>query len=373
MNRKEENIKVALIQDFLNQFGGAEAVLKNIHDIYPNSDVYTLYFDKDKLPSFFKDWNIYQPRESSWLPLKDKLYKFYLPLYPTIVEQIDIMEYDLVISSSYLFAKGVITSPDTTHICYCHTPFRQAWELYHYYKKIRGQGIFRWFYPFLFNYLRLWDRLAADRVDYFLTNSKNVKRRIKKYYGSNSTVIYPPVNTDKFYISEEKKEYFLCLSRLVPYKSIDIVVKAFQTLDEKLLVAGKGPELKKLRRISTDNVTFLEYVTEKEKKKLFANCKALIFPGYEDFGIVPVEAMASGRPVLGYYKGGIRETVERGLSGLFFKSQSPSAVKKTIKKYYSHDWSSREIKKRASKFDTEHFKRKFKEYVSNLNVTNEQI
>ncbi len=302
------------------------------------------------------------------MPFKKRFYKAYLPFYPTLIEQFDLSEYDLVISSSYLFAKGVLTASNACHICYCHTPFRQAWELYHYYKKVTAKGLSKALYSLLFNYLRLWDKVASDRVDYFISNSLNVKNRIKKYYRRDAEVIYPPVDVNSFAISDASKDYFLCLSRLVPYKKIDIVVEAFKKLGERLVVIGQGPELKRIKNIaaSVSNIELIQYVSQTEKQAYLANSKALIFPSYEDFGIVPVESLASGRPVIAYYKGGARESVQEGVSGLFFDKQTPEAIRAAVEQFDEYTWDPASIKQTTEKFSQERFKQEFRDFIARI-------
>ncbi|MBN2542788.1 glycosyltransferase [bacterium] len=356
-------MKIALVQDFLNQYGGAERVLEAIHELYPEADVYTLIHEPARLPDNFKTWKIHESPYTSLIPFRNKIYKGLLPAYPMLIEQFDFRKYDIVISSSYLFAKGVLTPSTTCHICYCHTPMRQAWELYHTYKEHYGKGLLSIYYTKVFHYIRLWDIASKNRVDYFIANSKTVRNRIKKYYRREAEVIFPPVDTHKFSISVNVDDYYLCLSRLVPYKRTDLAVRAFNKLGKKLVVAGDGPELKKLKKIAKKNIEFVGSVSDDEKGKLLSKCNALIFPGLEDFGIVPVEAQASGRPVIAYRGGGALETVEENKTGVFFNEFTPDSLVSAVHKLAKLQFEPEEIRNLSFRFDRKVFLHKFRQYL----------
>lgn len=360
------SLKVALVHDFLNQYGGAERVLETIHELFPRSTVYTLIYEPDQLPEHFRKWRIYESPYASLIPFRKKYYKLWLPKYPLFIEQFDLRRYDLVLSSSYLFAKGVITPSRTPHICYCHTPMRQAWELYHNYKEDHSPGLIRVLYALLFHYLRLWDAHSAQRADYFIANSKAVQMRIRKYYRRESTVIYPPVDTEQFYISNTVDDYYLFLSRLVPYKNADLAVRAFNQSGLKLIVAGDGPELKSLKNIALSNIQFVGLVSEKRKAELLANCKAFIFPALEDFGIVSVEAQASGRPVIAYRGGGSLDTVIENKTGVFFDSFTPQSIIQAVAKLDQIRFYPEAIREHALQFDRLNFISKLTEYLENI-------
>ncbi|MFH1522584.1 MAG: glycosyltransferase, partial [Patescibacteria group bacterium] len=324
-------MRVALIHDHLAQDGGAEKVLKALADMFPKAPIYTLLYEKKNADKYFKDRHI-ETSVIQNLPGGVKHYQWYMPFMPMAVEFFDLRNYDLVISDASAFAKGVITSPDTLHICYCHTPTRYIWDYTHQYiSELRYNKYLKKIISLVLNYIRIWDRQAADRVDKYIANSKTVQKRIKKYYRRNSVVIYPPVDTNKCYISdsagnssyapsdakvlEGKKasadKYFLIGGRLAPYKRIDMVIEAFKKLDYNLKVFGDGVDLNRLRQIAGDakNIQFLGRVDEKTKFELYSKCLAFLNPQEEDFGITVVEAMASGRPIIAFKKGGATETV----------------------------------------------------------------
>ncbi len=355
MFTERKKFKVALVHDYLNQCGGAEIVLRWLHHLFPHAPVYTLIYDPELVPPDFRGWDIRPVGWSRFLPFKRKLYKYYLLIYPSMVEQIDLREYDLVISSAYLWAKGVITRSDTLHICYCHTPMRQAWELYFEYKQSYSKFIGKVIYPFAFNYLRLWDKVSADRVDYFIANSETVRRRINSFYRRDATVVYPPVEIADIVPTPDVGDYYLCLSRLVPYKRIDIAVKAFNQLGKRLIVAGGGPQIKYIRKLAQRNVEVLGFVPRDRKFELLTHAKALIFPGEEDFGIVPVEAQAAGRPVIAYGKGGVTETVIDGVTGLFFHEPTPEALMDAVVRFEQMTFDSQLAVQNARKFGVQQF------------------
>jgi len=363
-------MKVALVHDFLTQYGGAEKVLEAFHEIWPEAPIYTLFYDKKRLPQY-KNWDIrVSPIQN--LPFGVSHYRWYLALMPTAIERFDLRGYDLVISDSSAYAKGVLTHGKTVHITYCHSPTRYLWsDAYDYLEGLRGaEKIFKKFLPPLLTYLRNWDYLAAQRPDYFLTNANFVARRIKKYYHRDSKVIPPPVETDKFYISNEIKDYFLVVSRLRPYKRVDLAIQAFNKLKIPLKIIGGG-ENKGLRKIAGPFIEFLGEVSEEEKVKYLSQAKALIFPQEEDFGITAVEAMAAGRPVIAYQSGGALETVIDGKTGLFFNEQTWSSLANAVIKFNELNFNPQEIRFHALKFSKERFKKEIIEFVNKVFQKNE--
>jgi glycosyltransferase involved in cell wall biosynthesis len=368
-------MKVALIHDHLAQDGGAEKVLKIFAEMYPEAVIYSLLADKDKTEKYLKgrriDTSIIQR-----LPGGVRHYKWYLPLMPMAVEFFDLREYDLVISDTSSFAKGVITLPEVPHICYCHTPTRYLWsDTHQYLNELKYNKFFKKIISMILNHLRMWDFLAAARVDYFIANSKMVSRRIQKYYRRDSEVIYPPVETEHFFISdlktqEPEEKYFLAGCRLVPYKRIDIIVEAFKKLgsDYKLKVFGDGIDLERLKGIAGEatNIEFIGRISEDEKAVLFSRAQAFINPQEEDFGITPVESMASGRPVIAYNKGGVKETVIEGKTGLFFDEQTADAIAETVKKFKSDDFNPEHIREHALKFSVERFKEEISKFINDV-------
>jgi len=372
-------MKTALIHDHLAQDGGAERVLKVFADMFPTAPIYTLLYEKDNVDKYYKnrrvDTSIIQR-----LPGGVKHYQWYMPFMPIAVEFFDLSDYDLVISDTSSFAKGVITQPHTLHICYCHTPTRYLWsDTHQYINELKYNKYLKKIISLVLTRIRTWDRLAADRVDVFIANSKTVQQRIKKYYRRDSEVIYPPVETETFSIAlndpfSNDDKYFLAGCRLAPYKRIDIVIEAFLALgnDYKLKIFGDGVDMTRLMKLAgpnAKNIEFLGRVTDEEKAVLYQNCLAFINPQEEDFGITPVEAMAAGRPILAYRRGGATETVEENVSGLFFDVQSSDAIKNTVKDFFEgtvsgkHKWDSKLIRQRAERFSVQNFKDAIKKFI----------
>ncbi|KAA5806377.1 glycosyltransferase family 4 protein [Thermoanaerobacterium thermosaccharolyticum] len=354
-------MKIAIVHDWLTNMGGAERVILAFHEIFPDAPIYTTVFNPDRLPDEFKKIDV-RTSFIQRLPKAKTKYNMYLPFMPTAFEQFDLSEYDIVLSSSSSCAKGVLTRPDTLHICYCHTPMRYAWDFYSEYKESAPKWQKK-FIPFLMNYIRMWDRLSADRVDYFIANSNEVAKRIKKHYRRESVVINPPVNTDFYTLVDEDEDYFLIVSRLVEYKRIDIAVEAFNELGYKLIIIGDGPEKEKLESKAKANIEFLGRLPDEEVREYYAKCKAFIFPGEEDFGITPLEAQASGRPVIAYGRGGVLDSVVDGVTGVFFDKQNKESLKEAIVKFKDMKFDKNLIRKHAEEFDINIFKKKVYDFV----------
>jgi len=365
-------MKTALIHDHLAQDGGAEKVLQVLADMFKDAPIFTLLYEK-------KNIDRYAGRQISAsiiqkLPGGVKHYQWYLSFMPIAVEFFDLGEYNLVISDTSSFAKGVITKPDCLHICYCHTPTRYLWsDTHEYLNELKYNKWFKKIISLVISRIRLWDRAAADRVDFFIANSATVQKRIRKYYRRESVVIYPPVETEKFFLitPEEKNDgekYFLAGCRLAPYKRLDIVIEAFKKLggDYKLKIFGDGVDMKRLRQITGDNtnIEFLGRVTEEEKARLYSAAEAFINPQEEDFGITAVESMASGRPVIAYRQGGATETIIENKTGIFFDIQTPEVLVETIKSFNPAAFNPQEIKAHAQKFSVDNFKRQMSEFIA---------
>jgi len=278
-----------------------------------------------------------------------KRYQQYLPFHPFAVEQFDLSNYDLVISSESGSAKGFVGSPDTCHICYCETPMRYIWNMYHEYKRQLGP-LKRVFWMFLSNYLRQWDYINSQRVDYFIANSKNVARRIMRYYNRDAVVINCPVDFKRFR-HEKNDGYYLFVGQLIPYKKADLAVCAFNAMDKRLVVIGDGHERKGLEKIAGPNIEIVGEKRGEELVEYYARCKAFIFPGEEDFGITPLEAMASGKPVVAYARGGALETVVDGKTGVFFEEQSVDSLIAAVKRVEKINWDVASIRSHAIQFD----------------------
>jgi len=286
-------LKTAIIHDWLINLGGAEKVLESIYELYP-APIYTLIKNEQSIKgSLFEKAEIYSSFIQKLPKAKDN-YRNYLFLFPIAIEQFNLSEYDLIISSSHAVAKGILRNPNQVHICYCHTPMRYIWDLYHEYLK-ELKGIKKLLAQAILHYLRIWDIISVNRVDYFVANSKYVAKRIEKIYGRKATVIYPPVDIEKFELETRKESFYLTVGRLVPYKKIDVIVKAFRKMPErKLIVIGYGPEYKKIKKLATSNIEILGYQPRDKVKEYMKKAKAFIFCALEDFGIAPVEAQACG-------------------------------------------------------------------------------
>lgn len=358
-------MKIALVHDYLSQNGGAEKVLKAFQEIWPQAPTYTLFFDARKLPQF-QGADI-RPSFMQRLPWVRSRYQWYLPLMPTAVESLDLSDFDVVLSSASAFAKGVITREDALHICYCHTPTRYLWSDTHsYVQELAMPGFIKSLLPILLSRLRLWDRQAANRVDFFIGNSETVRRRIKKYYNRDSHLIPPPVDVDRFTISREPKEYFLTGGRLVAYKRYDLIVQACNQTGLPLKIFGTGPQAKYLRRIAKPNVELLGPVSDREQARLYALAKAFIHPQIEDFGITPVESMAAGTPVIAYRAGGAAETVIEGVTGEFFDEQSWEEIADRLIRFDQSRYRPEAIRARAEKFSRLNFQNQIKDLVDQL-------
>lgn len=353
-------MKIAIVHDWLTNMGGAEQVVINFKEIYKEAPIYTTFYNPDKLDGKLKNIEV----KTSYLQKKKMVenHKKYFPLMPMAFEKFDLNEYDVVLSSSSSCAKGVLTKPGSVHICYCHTPMRYAWEKRDEYTEGMGK-LKKKLVEILCHYMRIWDVASSNRVDYFIANSTEVQKRIKKHYKRDSVVINPPVRCNMFNISETDGDYYLVLSRLVGYKRFDLAVQACSELGKKLVVIGEGPEKEKLEKLSNENVTFLGRQPDAVVKKYMSECKALLFPGEEDFGIVPVEAQSCGRPVIAYGKGGVLDSVIDGKTGVFFKKQTVESLKEAINKFETMKFDKEEIRKHALEFDESVFQEKIRKFV----------
>ena len=357
-------MKIALVHDYLTQDGGAERVLASLQALYPQAPTFVLFHDKDKANRVFADKDI----RTSWLqkiPGGVKHYQWLLPLMPKATESLDLSGFDVVISSASAFAKGVVTGEHTLHLCYCHTPTRYLWSDTHtYLADLRRGRLVKSVVRSLLPNLRLWDKAAADRVDYFIANSRAVARRIAKYYRRDSTVIYPPVEIDKYAPTGKPGEYFLIGGRAANYKRFDIAVDACSRLGLPLKVFGDGPAMDDLRQRARSSVEFVGSVNDEEKIKLFQGCLAFFNPQEEDFGITPVEAMAAGRPVFAYGAGGALETVVPGVTGELLDEQNWETLADKLLDFQPEKYDSAAIRAHAERFSTEAFHRNIKDFVN---------
>lgn len=349
-------MKVAIVHDWLVGYGGGERVIEDFLKIFPDAPVYTLVYAPDTLPKRFENYDI-RTTYLQKIPFATKLYKNMLTLMPKAWEALDLSEYDLVLSSCSSCSKGVITRPDAIHICYCHTPTRYIWDFYYQY--LNSSGLLkRLVMPGMIHKMRLWDKAAADRVDYFISNSNFTAKRVRKYYRREPEVIYPGVHINDYPVTEEPDDYYLVVSRFVYYKRVELAVDACTRLNKRLVVIGKGPELKKIKQLAGPTIEFIGYVSDEEMMKYYSNAKAFLFPGEEDFGITPVEAQSAGVPVLAYGHGGALETVIDGKTGMFFQEQTTESVMDCIKKFEEQGiaYTRKEIREHSIQFSEERFR-----------------
>ncbi len=356
-------MRVALVHDWLNQMGGAENVLKVLAEMFPRAPIYTSIYAPQRVAPFFRSLDI----RVSWmnrLPGVARHHLWYLPFYPLAFESFDLSEYDLVISNKSAFAHSVITPPQTVHISYCLTPTRFLWQ-YHAYRRREGIGrVANALLQPILTWQRQFDRLAADRVDHFVAISREVQARIRKFYRRDSTVIHPPVDTQRFVpTSDPPQDYYLVVSRLIPYKRVDLAVAACTRLGVPLIVVGDGRDRKALERMAGPTVQFLGWVEEETLVRLMQRARAFIFPGLEDFGIAPVEAMACGRPVIAYAGGGALDTVVPGETGEFFYQQTPEALAAVLQDFDPGRYDPLACRARAEMFDIRLFRARFRAFV----------
>ena len=360
-------MKTAIIHDWLITNAGAEKVLKEIVDLYPNADIFSIvdFLDEKDRKDIINGKKVTTTFIQK-LPFAKKHFRNYLPLFPKAIESFDLREYELIISSSWAFAKGVKKTKNQIHICYCHTPIRYAWDLYDEYtsnlkqpKKLIVQKTLQ--------YIRKWDINSLDRVDYFIANSNFVKERIKRIYNRIAKVIYPPVDIDKFVLEKNKEDFYLTASRLVPYKKTKLIVEAFNEMpDKRLIVIGDGEEYKKIKNIAKSNIKVLGYQPDNVLIKYMQKAKAFVYAAVEDFGIVPIESMACGTPVIALNKGGTAETVINGLNGIHFESQTKESIIKAVERFEKYKFEPKDIRNSILKYSN--FKELFYNFVRSVSV-----
>jgi len=364
MKRSLENMNIALVHEWITNVAGAERVLLTLKEMFPKAPIFTSVFDSAKAKPFLKH-EIRTSFLQKWPLMKSKR-ELLIPLTPFAFEQFDLSKFDLVISSSTMAAKGIITKPDTVHISYCHTPPRYLWEP-QIDPRAKG-GAFGWLKSITSHKMRIWDKVAADRVDHFVANSNYVSGRIQKYYGKSSTVIYPPVDIEKYQPKSEvdSEDYFLYVSRLVGYKKCDLVIDAFNELGWPLKIIGRGPEKENLIKKAKSNIEFLGFLPDEKVIEYYQKAKAFVFASEEDFGIVPVEAMAAGRPVIAYRNGGQAEAIIEGVTGEFFDDQTKESLMKTLKSFNPLGYNSQVISNHAKNFSKEEFKKRLRNYLDQI-------
>jgi glycosyltransferase involved in cell wall biosynthesis len=356
----------AIIHEWLVTLAGAESVLQSIHKLYPGR-IYTLFHDPQGVKG--SPWEHPDIRTSMLqrLPFAAKHHRLFLPLFPMAIEQFDLREHDLIISSSYAVAKGVLNSSEQLHICYCHSPMRYIWDLTYEYLEAEGitHGLKSLLVRSVFHYMRMWDTISAMRVNEFVANSYYIANRIQKCYNRPAKVIYPPVDVDRFSISPKRDDYFVTISRLVPYKRIDLIIQAFNQLKLPLLIIGDGPSRKKLEKLAEKNITFLGQLSPQALDDHLKKARAFIFSAEEDFGIVNVEAQACGIPVIAFGRGGALETVEQDISGVFFYQQDVQSIIDAVHEFLGkeHRFDPHIIRENAKRFPRSRFEYEFKKFV----------
>lgn len=365
--------RTALVHDWLPVYAGAERVLEQIIRVVPDSEVHTLVdFIPDEKRHFLQGRSVHTSFIQR-LPFAEKLYRHYLMLCPLAIEGFDLSDYEAVVSSNYAVAKGVLTSTGQLHVSYVHTPIRYAWDLHFQYLQQGGyeSGLKRLIARVVLHYLRLYDFSTASRPDLLVANSHFVARRIWETYRRPATVVHPPVDVDKFTLQREKEDHYVTVSRFVPFKRVDVLVKAFSQMpDRTLLVIGDGPERAKLEKQATSNIKFLGYQSGDDIIEPLQNARAFVYAGIEDFGIAPVEAQACGTPVIAYGKGGVLETIRPGETGLFFDQQTPGAVCQAVRKFEKEHFEPEVIRLNAERFSAERFRT---EFANLLNVAWDQF
>jgi glycosyltransferase involved in cell wall biosynthesis len=358
-------MRIAIVHDHMNQMGGAERVIAAIHETFPEAPIFTTIVD----------WEILRPELSkadirpSWmqkLPGWKKHFKKYLPFFPLAIESLRVKDYDLILSSSSHFAKSAIKGPNALHICYCYTPMRFAWDYENYVKRENLNVLYRSCLPLIIARLRRWDQQTKDRPDHYVAVSSAVKARIKRIYEKDAEIIFPPVDVQKYRPMEKPDDFYLIVSRLNSIKRIELAVEAFNILGLPLKIIGAGPFYKTLKGMARANVTFLGRLPDPEVAQYYAACKALIFPGEEDFGIAPLEANAAGRPVIAFKGGGALDTVREGLNGLFFEESTSQSLMGAVKSFENgkNNFAPHKIREHALLFDREVFKDKMRLYIS---------
>lgn len=362
-------MKVALVHDFLVRLGGAERVLATLSRMYPDAPIYTLLYDEKKVGSVFPRERIVPSFLQSFPRWVRDHHRLLFPLMPLAIERFDLSGFDLVISSSNSYAHGVLTGTETKHICYCHSPMRYCWDWAH---KYLAENHFsypvRRFLSERLHRMRLWDKAAADRPDVYIANSQNTQKRILKYYRLPSEVVYPPVDISRFSASHKDEGFFVIVSTLTPFKKIDLAVDAFNRLGDKLFIIGDGSQRSALQAKAKSNIVFTGFLSDTEVASYISRCKAFIFPGEEDFGIAPVEAMASGKPVIAYAKGGLLESVKDGQTGIFFSDSTSDALRDAVLKLKEQGVSltPQEIRKRSERFSISAFQEGIRRIVHHI-------
>jgi glycosyltransferase involved in cell wall biosynthesis len=355
-------MNIALVHDYLVQYGGAERVLENFCELFPHAPIYTLIYDEKATHGRFRNRRIYTSFLQQW-PLSKSRHRLFPLFMPSAIESFDFSRYDVVLSDSSSFAKGIITPSETLHICYMHTPMRYVWDdCQRYAREFHYPKPVKLLVPFFVNAIRLWDKASADRPDKIIANSTFVAERIGKYYRREAEVIHPPVNIDAFHTGN-RGEYFLMVGRLIAYKRHDIAIEAFNRSGLPLTIIGRGPEEARLRKQAKANIRFLGRVSDEKLVEYYANCRAFLFPQEEDFGIVAIEAIASGKPVIAYRGGDIIRHIREGSEGVFFDKQTPQAIIDAVDRFEQQSFDAEAIRASSKRFDASVFQKNIAHFV----------
>jgi glycosyltransferase involved in cell wall biosynthesis len=365
-----KDLKIAIVHDFLVEFGGAERVLKSIAEMFPEAPIYTLFAERENFPQWLKEKKVESSFLQKWPKFLLRRKKWLLLFLPVAPETFNLRDYDLVISSSGAWSKGIVTRLNTIHVAYLHSPMRFVWDMNEaYLRQQKKNRAVNFFTRFVLNYIRLWDFAAADRPEFLIANSHYTKERIKKYYNRDAGVIYPPVSISTTSEAQTKeKKYFLVVSRLSAYKKVDVIIEAFNKLELPLVIVGTGDQEKYLKSIANKNIKFLGFQSDENLPKIYAGARAFVFSALDDFGIAPVEAMLCGVPVLALRKGGVEEIVVEGKTGEFFDSATPELVADCVRRFREkeNDYDQEVIRARAGEFSEERFKKELGAFIENI-------
>lgn len=362
-------MKIALVHDYLTRLGGAERVLRCLSELFPQAPIYTLLYDEAKVGAVFPKNKIIASRLQKWPAILRKRHRYLVSMLPRLVEEWDFSGFDLVITSSSAFTHGIITPTKTHHLCYYHSPMRFAWDWTHEYIHEQRIGPLRKIaIAHILKKLRMWDQTVCDRPDTIIANSQHVERRIKKYYHRDAQVIYPPVDISRFHLSKKHENFFLIISTLTPYKRVDLAVQLFNKIGKKLVIIGDGPEREFLQNIAAENIQFLGYQSDEAAAEYLQNCRAMIFPGEEDFGITPIEAMACGKPVLAYGQGGVTESVIASVTGEFFRQPTVTSMEQGLAQLILNEknYDPAACRRQAEKFSKEIFVEQIKKIIKTI-------
>ena len=367
-------MKTAIVHYWLINMRGGEKVLEALLELFPDADIYTHVYNPESMPKSITSHNVYTSYIQK-LPFSKKLYQKYMPLMPRALSEFDLQKYNLVISSESGPAKGIIPNPDAYHVCYCHSPMRYLWDMYHEYFR-KSNLIVRFFMKRLIPGLRLWDTVSSNQVDHFIANSGYIAKRIKRCYNRNASIVYPPIEIENYLAVERKPgDFYLFFGQLTGYKRADLAIEACISSKRKLIVAGAGMKKSEIRRYEKSGyVTFMGRISDDEKRELYASARALLFPGIEDFGIIPVEAQASGCPVIAFRGGGARETIIENSTGVFFNDQTAASLAESINRFEAMEAGGAFINRELFTEHVKQFSRKvFKEKISKIITERKRI